>query len=379
MGYSHYDIAHAWAHDMDSCHGYCSQSMSHSDGKLWSYGTVIGQRIEIPGDWQPLWLIQTAFYSPSTAKHQSYMRNALTSGTVIDVSMYGFKHGWYGLSYYRDINFALEGLCVDFIKSFYDELSLIPNSKSIKSEDIQTPEREINTLIEKTGCTTWKKLAAQKWGSKDERAKAIQLRRLVVALERGGMTIPQLVVAVFGEKAWAKHIALTLPQQKARETRRAKEIRGYVPQDFTKVEKYDFETEVKVARARQLREQKKEIAKALKEKQEWIEGDSYSIDTYGLSSVAIKKVYDGGNVALRIRGGIVETSKGIGVSFEECARLWGLVKHWHDNETEFHRDICCATTNRWVIQSYKDDIMTAGCHAIAYSEMARIAKELKLA
>lgn len=377
MGYSHYDIAHAWAHDKDSCHGYCSQSMSHSNGCLRSYSTVIGQRIERPGK-DPLWLVQYASYSSSTAKHQNFMRNAMTSGPVVDVSKYGFKYGWSGIytGSYQKESFSL---CVDFIIQFYNLLKLIPNSTSIKSEDIQSPVNEINTLIKATDYVTWKKLASRDWGAKTDRTRAIQLRKLTLALEHGNMSIPQLVVAVFGTQAWAKHIALTLPQQKARETRRAKEIKGYKPIDFFKVEQFDFSAEVKAARARQRREEERMIAKALKHKAEWLSGDAYYLDSYGYSERACKKLFDGGNVCLRINRGHVETSKGISISFEECTRLWTLIKRWHENNAEFQREMCHATTNRWAISSYKNDIMTAGCHSIAYSEMARIAKELKIA
>ncbi len=378
MGYSHYDIAHAWAHNLNSRYGYCSHSMSHHDGCLYSYSTVIGQRIERPGQ-SPLWLVQNASYSSSTAKHQRYMGNAMTSGPVVDVSKYGFKFGWSGIYTRSYMAESVLNLCVDFIISFYNLLKRIPDSDSIKSENIQSPENEINTLIEATGCISWKKIISRDWGAKDNRARAIQLRKLAIALEHGKMSLPQLVVAVFGSKAWAKHIALTLPQQKARETRRSKEIPGYKPIDFSKIEAYDFEAEVKAARERQRREENKNIANVMKRKADWLAGKAYTIDTYGLSVKGCKKLFDGGNVALRIHNGVVQTSKGISIPFDECARLWSLIQRWHNNNVEFHRDVCHATENSWVISSFQNDIMTAGCHSIAYSEMARIAKELKLA
>ena len=379
MGYSHYDIAHAWAHGLDSCHGYCSQSMSHYDGKLKSYSTVIGQRIERPGQY-PLWLVQFDRFSSSTSKHQSYMRNAMTYGPVVDVSKYGGKYGWDGVSCYGDSKYTnndLERLCIGFIESFYSLLACIPDSKSISSEDIATPINEINTLIEATSCTTWKKLAAHQWSKKHNRQKAIHLRKLTIALEYGNMSIPQLVVAVFGEKAWSKHIALTLPQQKARETRRKKENPNYTPIDFNNVQAFDFAAEVKAARERQRREAAKRVKEGMKRVEKWLNGEGYYFDSYGLPSDAMKKIYNGGNVLLRINDGHVETSKGIHISFEECERLWLLIKRWHKNNTEFRRDICHATVNNWTINSFKDDIMVAGCHLIAYSEMERIAKQLK--
>lgn len=89
-------------------------------------------------------------------------------------------------------------------------------------------------------------------------------------------------------------------------------------------------------------------------------------------------VFAGGNVLLRVRNSIVETSKGIKITIDECKRLWSLVKRWHENATSFSREVCNAIGNRWQISSYQNDILTAGCHSIAYSEMEYIANQLQL-
>lgn len=44
---------------------------------------------------------------------------------------------------------------------------------------------------------------------------------------------------------------------------------------------------------------------------------------------------------------------------------------------EFQRDMVLDTTgHKWKINSYKNDILVAGCHRIAYSEMKGIARQL---
>lgn len=378
MGYTLYDIAHAWAHNLDGYHGYLSQNLSHRHGKLYSYSTVIGQRIDIPGG-EPLWLIQSAYFSNSTRTHQSYMKNAMTGGTVVDVSKYGGIYQWEGIESnggVQGLKRGLERLCVSFVELFYEQLAGIPYSASIKSEDIAAPTYEINTLINTTNCTTWKKLAARKWHLCN-RKKAIQLRKLAVALGNGVESIPQLVVSVFGEKEWSRHITLTLPQQKARETRRKKEDPAYHPIDFDNLELFDFKAEAKAIEKRKRKEQARIAKEAEKSVERWLKGETYVLDTYGLPINTRKKLFNGGNVLLRVNEDFMETSKGISVKIDECKRLWALIKRWHANQTEFHRDICHATTNGWIISSYENDIMTAGCHSIAYSEMERIAKQLK--
>lgn len=381
MGYSHYDIAHAWANNLDSYPGNCSHSMFHVSGYLYSYSTVIGHRIELDNG-EILWLVQRASYSQSTGKHQGYMLNAITTGKIIDVSKYGFMYGWEGLAYdTRPLKEALESLCLDFIINFFKLLDKIPASRSIKSEDITPPVWEIETLINFTGCTTWKKLAKKMtWHKamgikyKEEYNKK---KRLILALSEGKTSIAELVVEVFGNKAWQKHLTLTLPQQKARETRRAKEIPGYVPMDFSNIEKFDFKAEEKARRAKIRREHKQAIATLQDRKQKWIDGEGDYINSYSLGSDVKKIVFDGGNVALRVKENEVQTSKGIHIAIDECKRLWNLVKRWHIKKSEFKKDICHATQSNWPITSYVNDILTSGCHSIAYSEMKRVAKELQ--
>lgn len=106
-------------------------------------------------------------------------------------------------------------------------------------------------------------------------------------------------------------------------------------------------------------------------RQLWHEG-------FKLYNSGMAGVFAGGNVLLRVRNSIVETSKGVRISIEECKRLWQLVKRWHENATSFSREICNAIGDRWQISSYQNDILTAGCHSIAYSEMEYIANQLQL-
>ena len=80
------------------------------------------------------------------------------------------------------------------------------------------------------------------------------------------------------------------------------------------------------------------------------------------------------NVWLRIKNGIIETSKNIKIGRAEAKRLWELIKFLH-NDGKFQHDMVLDTTGRkWKINSYKNDTLVAGCHRIAYSEMKGIAR-----
>ena len=74
--------------------------------------------------------------------------------------------------------------------------------------------------------------------------------------------------------------------------------------------------------------------------------------------------------------GIIEISKNIKIGRAEAERLWKLIKFFH-NGSKFQHDMVLDTTgHKWKINSYKNDILVAGCHRIAYSEMEGVARQL---
>lgn len=90
-------------------------------------------------------------------------------------------------------------------------------------------------------------------------------------------------------------------------------------------------------------------------------------------------LYDGGNVLLRFSSirNIVETSKGIKISLGECKRLWEIFKRWHNHSEQCEKGMVVVTERTdYHVHSFQNDILTIGCHQIAYSEMQRLATEL---
>lgn len=82
------------------------------------------------------------------------------------------------------------------------------------------------------------------------------------------------------------------------------------------------------------------------------------------------------NAWLRIKNGIIETSRNIKIKRTEAERLWELIKFFH-NGGKFQHDMVLDTTgHKWKINSYENDLLVAGCHRIAYNEMESIAKQL---
>ena len=88
--------------------------------------------------------------------------------------------------------------------------------------------------------------------------------------------------------------------------------------------------------------------------------------------------YHGGNVLLRVTDKFVKSSKGICVTIAEAVRMWKVVKRWHNDESTFeaYSEKFFTTLSNYGISRYQNDILIAGCHAIAYKEMERAAIEL---
>ena len=89
--------------------------------------------------------------------------------------------------------------------------------------------------------------------------------------------------------------------------------------------------------------------------------------------------YYGGNVLLRLNldKDTVETSKNIRIPVEICKKMWKIVSKWHENPACFKSmQIDTKGSGKYTISSYKNDILTAGCHDIAYAEMEHMYNEI---
>ena len=87
----------------------------------------------------------------------------------------------------------------------------------------------------------------------------------------------------------------------------------------------------------------------------------------------------GGNVLLRLNlnKDKVETSKSIRIPVEVCKKMWKIVSKWHENPSCFKpMQIDTKGSGKYTISSYQNDMLTAGCHKIAYTEMERMYNEI---
>jgi hypothetical protein len=86
----------------------------------------------------------------------------------------------------------------------------------------------------------------------------------------------------------------------------------------------------------------------------------------------------GGNVLMRfsMNKDKIETSKSIRITIPACKAMWKLVSKWHNNPESFKPMTIKTLSGTYTISSYEDDILTAGCHDIAYAEMERMYNEI---
>lgn len=165
-----------------------------------------------------------------------------------------------------------------------------------------------------------------------------------------------------------------------------------IPLEFTEEENHIYnEYVVRYNRRQEMEEKRRKIEEAqrAKEREEklqkisayrenglegvrllWIE----HLDSVPRDILESPEVCYGGNVLFRFatQDGYVETSKGIRIPFADCHDYWKVIKAWHDGDV-FTPSVRMAG---YTVESFKDDILKAGCHRIAFCEIERMYQEV---
>ena len=90
-----------------------------------------------------------------------------------------------------------------------------------------------------------------------------------------------------------------------------------------------------------------------------------------------KEYFYGGNVLLRFENNeLIGTSKSIKIPVSLCKSVFKKIQKWHENPSQFEPINIKTSCGNFRISSYKNDILTAGCHDIAYVEMERMYNEI---
>lgn len=82
--------------------------------------------------------------------------------------------------------------------------------------------------------------------------------------------------------------------------------------------------------------------------------------------------------ALRIKEDQIETTKGAKIPLDHAIKFWGLIKSWHEKGAQYVKDHHSIKLGYYTVNSFKNDVLTVGCHSIPYSEIESIAHQLRL-
>lgn len=345
-------VAHLWANEKkESGKG---SNLFFEGRSIYSYGYhfEVG-RIVRNKCGEKAYLLNDKYYSSFTYKHQRCVCSAIPTGSKV------FSVG-YNMS--DDGSMAFITSQLELIKEVIEKYKKVRTELSYR--DIWETFKNLMNYIEFFDMGTPRRLlkkSANEWlgtnhelsrkSDKIKREHVRELKRIFqILLNHQALkilgTVNVVVDEVCGEGTWAKY---TIRCQRWTE--------GCEKREAIVLEKARKEEEAR--------------NKALEERiQMWKSGEISQLSYYCWSE------NDQPNVWLRIKNGKIETSKGIKVELTEAERLWRLIKVFH-NGGQFQHDLALDVTGyRWAFNRYENDMLTAGCHRIAYSEMESIAKQL---
>lgn len=345
-------VAHLWANEKkESGKG---SNLFFEGRSIYSYGYhfEVG-RIVRNKCGEKAYLLNDKYYSSSTCKHQRCVRSAIPTGSKV------FSVG-YNMS--DDGSMAFITSQLELIKEVIEKYKKVRTELSYR--DIWETFKNLMDYIEFFDMGTPRRLlkkSANEWlgtnhelsrkSDKIKREHVRELKRIFqILLNHQALkilgTVNVVVDEVCGEGTWAKYTIRCQRWTEGCEKREA----------------------IVLEKARKKGEARN---KALEERiQMWKSGEISQLSYYCWSE------NDQPNVWLRIKNGKIETSKGIKVELTEAERLWRLIKVFH-NGGQFQHDLALDVTgHRWAFNRYENDMLTAGCHRIAYSEMESIAKQL---
>lgn len=345
-------VAHLWANEKkESARGsnfFFEGRSIYSYGYHFEVGRIVRNKCG-----EKAYLLNDKYYSSYTCRHQRCVRSAIPTGSKV------FSVG-YNMS--DDGSMAFITSQLELIKEVIEKYKKVRTELSYR--DIWETFKNLMDYIEFFDMGTPRRLlkkSANEWlgtnhelsqkSDKIKREHVRELKRIFqILLNHQALkilgTVNVVVDEVCGEGTWAKY---TIRCQRWTE--------GCEKREAIVLEKARKEEEAR--------------NKALEERiQMWKSGEISQLSYYCWFE------NDQPNVWLRIKNGKIETSKGIKIELTEAERLWRLIKVFH-NGGQFQHDLALDVTgHRWAFNRYENDMLTAGCHRIAYSEMESIAKQL---
>lgn len=345
-------VAHLWANEkQESANGsnfYFEGESIYSYGRHFEVGRIVRNKRG-----EKAYLINDIYRSSSTSKHQCCVRNAIPTGSKV------FSVG-YNISNTGNMAFVTSGL-----ESIKDAIEKYKKARTeLSYRDIWGAFKNLMDYIEFFDMGTPQRLlkkSANEWlrtnhelSYKSDKIKREHVRELKhifqillnhQALEVLG-TVNVIVDEVCGEGTWIKYSERSERWRKGEEERERIKLERLRKEEEARYKDFDEKLE------------------------EWKSGEINFLNT---------PFYIPGekpNAWIRIKGNIIETSKQIKIGIAEARKLWRAVSAMHRGAEFRHGLVEDITGHQWSLNRYENDLLTAGCHRIAYNEMERIAKQL---
>lgn len=345
-------VAHLWANEkQESANGsnfYFEGESIYSYGRHFEVGRIVRNKRG-----EKAYLINDIYCSSSTSKHQCCVRNAIPTGSKV------FSVG-YNMSNPGNMAFVTSGL-----ESIKDAIEKYKKARTeLSYRDIWGAFKNLMDYIELFDMGTPQRLlkkSANEWlgtnhelSYKSDKIKREHVRELKhifqillnhQALEVLG-TVNVIVDEVCGEGTWIKYSERSERWRKGEEERERIKLERLRKEEEARYKDFDEKLE------------------------EWKSGEINFLNT---------PFYIPGekpNAWIRIKGNIIETSKQIKIGIAEARKLWRAVSAMHRGAEFRHGLVEDITGHQWSLNRYENDLLTAGCHRIAYNEMERIAKQL---
>lgn len=390
---SAYDVAHLWAHQLQS-DARCSNTQLYFEGTtIYSYGShfPVGKIVENKRG-EKAYLFNPDFYSLTTSHHQEVVRGAIpcdalqirVSGCVSPI--YDKKKGH--MSYYNN---AISPV----VYKLYELMELIGKQKRAR---VNSYTSEILNCV--TEIYQWVKFwdlnKSQKWYVGVDYNRMAEKRYAYVF-----KTKPTLNKLFSMSRYWQpfyKNAKLTIDSgvyeacitlyhylnnlgiidngigiyHNNLVDMMVSFVFGNDIQKYIKITKDGIESVAKLELAkdeekRRIENLKKNYSKEKELLDKWHKGEIREFWPHAITE------FDGWNAALRINDGRIQTSKYIFLSMEEAKRLWTVVKAFENGHQFQHELALDMDGHKWAFNRYKNHILTAGCHKIPFSECERIA------
>lgn len=299
-------VAHLWANEkQESANGsnfYFEGESIYSYGRHFEVGRIVRNKRG-----EKAYLINDTYYSSATSKHQYYVREAIPTGSKMFYVECNISYCIGNMIFVTNMLESIKDAIEKYKKaraelSYRDIWGAFKNLMGyIEFFDMGTPQR----LLKKSANEWLGTNHELSWKSdKIKREHVRELKRIFQillnhqALEVLG-TVIVIVDEVCGEGTWLKY----------RE----------------RVEKHRISREVQeVEKLRKLKELEEERSRDFYEKLEkWKSGELDFLHACSLTS------YNKPNVWMRIKGGIIETSKEIKIGIGEARRIWQVVSLLH--------------------------------------------------